>query len=103
MYTDDDGNIPHFHVYDINKKLDTCIEISRNKYFLHGKHQGIITSSKIRKMLYDFLRSRPKSFQRRSYDNNWQWIKEIWNSSDHRMKVPDDITEPPDYTNITLN
>ena len=51
---DQEGSIPHFHIYDKNPKttppkLDVAIKVHINQYFNHGSHQGVLSDTKQRR------------------------------------------------------
>lgn len=100
VYKNDPGNIPHFHFYDIDKKINLCIQIADNKYFEHDKYKGSITDSKTRKLLDKFLRQKPtNSKYKNKFQNNWYVIKFLWNLGNSNMKIADSCTIK-DYTTI---
>ena len=35
--------MPHFHIISNDKSFECCICIFDNRFFNHGKHQGILT------------------------------------------------------------
>ncbi len=99
-YSGDEGTIPHFHVYGQTgkKKINICIQIEDNRYFEHNKYKGILTNGKVRKNLNIFLREKPIPLKGRIFKNNWEWIKNIWNSGNNILKVTK--RNIPDYTTI---
>ena len=98
VYSTDPGNIPHFHVYSKDNKIDSCIEICDNRYFIHGIHKGIL-NSKYSKLLQEFLLQKPLSPKGKNFQNNWYYIVKLWNSSNRGVKVPSN-QKMPDYTTI---
>ena len=61
----DAGNIPHFHMKDIEtdgKKFHTCIQLDKNNYFLHEGKTSIINDGSLRKDLNSFLKRKPVFF-----------------------------------------
>ena len=98
VYPSDPGNIPHFHVYSKDNKIDTCIEICDSRYFRHGVHRGIL-NSKHSKLLQEFLLQKPLSPKGKNFQNNWYYIVKLWNSSNRGVKVPSN-QKMPDYTTI---
>lgn len=96
--TDDGGNVPHFH-YRSGRYPDfknhTCIEIKDAKYFHHDGKEAVL-SSKQRKDLVKFLKSKNKS---KGFDTNWDRLLADWNSNNSNMEV-DENQEMPNYLNL---
>ena len=82
--TDDPGNIPHFHLRDSatqGREFETCIELKKNKYFLHGGYTGVLNSSQ-RKCLADFMES-PNQF----FGNNYGATVYAWNTNNSSENI----------------
>ena len=83
--TDDAGFIPHFHIRDAatqGERLNTCIEISTNKYFLHGGYSDTL-NTKQRKALAEFMESSCDEH----FENNYEKVVYEWNSNNSSMNV----------------
>ncbi len=100
VYKNDPGYIPHFHFYEIDKKINLCIQIQDNRYFEHDKYKGIISDKKTRKILNEFLHSIPTNQKyKNKFENNWCVIKFLWNLGNSKTKISDSV-EVPNYTDI---
>ena len=83
--TDDAGFIPHFHIRDAatqGERLNTCIQISTNKYFLHGGYSDTL-NTKQRKALAEFMESSCDEH----FENNYEKVVYEWNSNNSSMNV----------------
>ncbi|MCH5167574.1 MAG: hypothetical protein J1F35_06725 [Erysipelotrichales bacterium] len=99
IHTNDPGNIPHFHIRDIQTRgnnFHTCIEIKTNKYFHHTGKEDILNSHQ-RNSLYDFLKSNDKYGEK-----NWQVLIKEWNRNNSDTEIPINL-DMPDYRNIEEN
>lgn len=98
--SDDDRNIPHFHIVDtptLGARFHTCVEIKRNRYFHHtGKEDNL--TPKQRKMLNEFFKER---YRNKGF-SNWTWVLLNWNGNNSKMEV-DELQDQPDYTTIEDN
>lgn len=86
VMTDDPGHIPHFHLRDIATKgqeFDTCIEIMRNKYFIHGHHMSKL-NGRGKKMLAEFMEAKCPNTK---YENNYELTVDMWNMNNSSMNV----------------
>jgi len=89
-------NIPHFHVRNSDKSIDTCIRIDDNVYYKHGTHTTQL-NHKLYKILNDFLKSKHKKFNNR---NNWEEICLSWNKNNPQYEKDFSKIKQPDYSNI---
>jgi hypothetical protein len=93
--TNDPGNIPHFHVWDINThgdKFHTCVRLDKPEYFHHnGKEDSF--NSKEKKELMQFLSSIDIDEEDRTY---WQTLVIEWNRNNSSRKVDKNLSMP-DY------
>ena len=99
VMTDDPGYIPHFHVRDYKtrgKEFDTCIEIQRNKYFIHGHHSGKLNAAQ-RKSLAEFMEG---PCQNGKYGSNYELTVDMWNLNNSNANVEFDGETIPDYRTI---
>lgn len=93
IYTDDPGNIPHFHF--VGDGLDGCIRIDKAEYFPHGHHKSKLNTKQIRKLV-KFLKS---PYRGRQNETNWSHLVDLWNDNNSDVELPDDYPMP-DYLNI---
>ena len=107
--SDDSGNIPHFHMKDTNtdgKKFHTCIQLTKNNYFLHEGKTKVISSSKIRKELCKLLKSKPTKIPKEIQHIKplpktvWEMMCYLWNTSYRSQYINLKTTKIPDYTII---
>lgn len=96
VWTNDPGNIPHFHVVDSatrGNSFNTCIKIESAEYFHHeGKEDTLNT--KERKELLKFLNSKDKWGEQ-----NWVVLLKEWERNNSKTSI--DINLPiPDYTKL---
>ena len=90
--TDDAGFIPHFHIRDAatqGERFNTCIQISTNKYFLHGGYSDTL-NTKQRKALAEFMESSCDEH----FENNYEKVVYEWNSNNSSMNVVYDGSIP---------
>ena len=83
--TDDAGFIPHFHIRDAatqGERLNTCIQISTNKYFLHGGYSDTLNTKQC-KALAEFMESSCDEH----FENNYEKVVYEWNSNNSSMNV----------------
>ena len=90
-----EGPIPHFHLSNNDKSIDTCICIYEAKYFSHGHYQTKL-NSKQRKILDKILRT--------PYDKDlnvtyWSMIAFAWDIQNERKDYKSDFKQP-DYTKL---
>ena len=89
IYTDDPGQVPHFHV--LGEGLDACIRIDEASYFPHNRHTGRLNSKQVR----DVVRFLKSEYRTRDM-TNWQRIVDLWNDNNSNAELPDDFPMP-DY------
>lgn len=97
VFTNDPGNIPHFHIRDIStrgKKFHSCIRLDKAEYFYHTGKEDTLNSSD-RKDLVKFLSSKSKS-KRFSEFTNWQVLLTMWNMNNSSVEIDEDA-EMPNY------
>lgn len=105
IHTDDPGEIPHFHIRNLTKGFETCVEIMTNNYFLHDKYKDTL-NSKERKLLNDFVRSAPKDDD--VFKTNYESIIYEWNKNNSKHKITaqkdeNDNVVIPNYITILPN
>ena len=98
VYSNDNGNIAHFHIVDSNtlgSQFSCCVCIESLNYFYHtGKEDKL--NSKLRKLLIRFLQS-PE--EEGIFNTNWDALLYEWNKNNSRRKVSREL-EMPDYTKL---
>lgn len=100
VMTDDPGYVPHFHIRDVKTRgseFDTCIEIGRSEYFLHGHHKCKLNSNG-RKELAEFMKS---ACPNAKYETNYELVVDMWNMNNSNMLVEYTGKENiPDYNQL---
>lgn len=92
-------NIPHFHVFDSNNDYiqwrgGTCLMFKDNRYFNHGKHNGVLSSKQL-----DAIVEKLKSFTIDNRMTYWQFLIKSWNETfGNEILLPDNL-EMPEYNN----
>jgi len=97
IHTNDPGNTPHFHIWDLStrgKNFHTCVRIDCPKYFHHTGKEYVL-NSKQRKELMSFLNNIDKD----SGFTNWKWLILEWNRYNSNVRI-DVNTSIPDYTQL---
>ena len=80
-----EGQIPHFHLSNVNRTFNCCIRIYENKYFKHGNYTDILNSKQCRQ-LNNYLKEICEK------DNNktiWEYIIFVWNDCNPNCKYPE--------------
>lgn len=98
VFTNDSGNIPHFHYRSDNKKFNTCICIEKCSYFLHGNKQDKLNSSQ-RKSLDKFMGSECK-ITKHFTGTYWDYVVSLWNANNSSIKIDENNVNKPDYTKL---
>ena len=97
IWTDDSGNIPHFHLRDRStkgEKFHSCIRIDKPEYFIHtGKENKL--NSKQKKNLMAFLQQ--NTTLGTATITNWDKVIMYWNDNNSDVIIDSDIPIP-DYT-----
>ena len=96
VYTDDTGDIPHFHIIDKETSGNTfhaCVKIAQAQYFHHTGKENVLDSTQ-QESLVKFLTS--ECDLGISY---WQFLLMTWNTNNANNKVNIDYNMP-DYTSI---
>lgn len=97
--TDDDGNIPHFHLRNAKdwSEFHSCIEFEDAKYFEHGNKNSELNTN-LKKSLVEFFNKQAENFDY----TNWELALRLWNTNNRRVNVDTDL-EMPDYTKLLNN
>ena len=101
-----EGNIPHFHMYNLSNTFNTCICIYSANYFSHGNKYTDKLSSSQRKQLDKWLLSIPKDPI--SNMTNWAGIVFIWEhmnpdcnfSNSRKVSIQPKYSDMIDYRDI---
>lgn len=96
LRSNDNGNIPHFHIFDADNKFKTCVRIDEAEYFHHGAYTGIL-NRKSRYALNKLLQ-RQIDFNGETM-TNWDRIVKAWNSNSDRLSTVTTVA-CPDYTQL---
>ena len=107
VHTDDGGHIPHVHIRDKatrGQQFETCVELKRNRYFLHGKYKDVM-SGYMAKQFADFMESKPHNPR---YQNNYELSVDMWNLNNSIEEVVPQYDSNgriimPDYRTIMPN
>lgn len=96
VWTNDPGNIPHFHIVDSStrgEKFHTCLKIESPEYFHHSGKEDIL-NNKERKELLKFLNSKDKWGEQ-----NWIVLLKEWDRNNSNSYI--DINQViPDYLKL---
>lgn len=86
VHTDDGGHTPHVHVRDKATRgcqFETCIELKRNWYFLHGKYKDMM-SGDMAKEFAEFMESKSSNPK---YQNNYELSVDMWNLNNSKEEI----------------
>lgn len=106
--TNDGGNIPHVHIRDTNTQgnlFETCVELERNRYFLHGNIQDTLSQKECKA----FNRFMHEEMHSRTFNGTmYEFAVDMWNKNNSHVNIDvkyDTNDKPiiPDYTTIELN
>lgn len=95
VWTNDNGNIPHFHIVDSNtlgKQFHTCVQIEKPEYFHHTGKEDTLNSKEKKELIKFFQASDPDEV----FGTNWDVLLYEWNKNNNRKRISRD-TEMPDY------
>ena len=99
VYGSEGEYMPHFHIISNDKSFECCICIFDNRFFNHGKHQGIL-ARKDWKILDEWMSKDNSRFKDKyNVKSNWDAIVSMWkqlNGENINIKT----IEQPDYTTI---
>lgn len=93
-----EGNVPHFHIENLDRTFSTCICIYSNNYFSHGGHYEDTFSSKQRIQLNQWLSQPNAEIFKMS---NWEMICAAWERGTPDCKFKEKVDTQPDYTEMT--
>ncbi len=86
---DNEGPIPHIHVYNNSVNFHTCIRLDKAEYFKHGSRKDTLTRRDKKELIKWFNELHPK------FDcNNWDFCVAQWDRStqypmDENIVMPD--------------
>ena len=102
--TKDGGSIPHVHVRDTNTQgrlFETCIELGRNMYFLHGKYDQMLT----KKQCQRFNEFMHEEIHTRTFNGTvYEFAVDMWNynNSHVNIEVEYDANDKPIIPNYDI-
>lgn len=94
-----EGQIPHFHLFNLDKSFETCICIYSNNYFAHGGKYTNKLNKRQCKELNDWL----KQPNIKAPLSNWEMIYAMWEAGNsEKCKFPEKrkVTIQPDYSEL---
>lgn len=94
-----EGQIPHFHIFNLNKTFNCCVRIYEAYFFSHGNiYRDILNSSQC-KELNKWLKYKNSKDQNLT---NWEYISKIWKMSNPECLYPEYLiyNKQPDYNNM---
>ena len=94
-----EGTIPHFHIFNLDKKFESCVRIYDANFFSHGgKYKGILNSSQCREL--DSWLRKINAFDKTK--TNWEYIESLWNNYNPNCLYPTNLKTilQPDYSTM---
>ena len=101
VYTVNEGQIPHFHLFKKDHSFETCICIYSPNFFSHGGKYRDVLNRKQCKILDEYLRQPTKFSPNISI---WESIQIIWESGNQKTcRFPENrkVYSQPDYSSMT--
>lgn len=95
--TDDECQVPHFHIRNICTETDTPILLLSNHYCYHFHKDCKVLSDTEQGQLARFMAEPCKSPR---FENNYQYATELWNMNNEKGCLANE--DIPDYANTTL-
>lgn len=90
-----EGPIPHMHVYNADNSFKTCIYIFENKYFIHGKYKDKFNNKQC-KQFNEWIIGLNESGKL-----NWDIVVNAWKRlNGNVLDKYKNITTPPNYSKI---
>ena len=96
LRSDDNGNIPHFHIFDVDRRFQTCVCIDKPQYFHHGVYDGVLNRRSCEAL--NELLQRPVNVGGQLM-TNWDRMVKVWNDNSGRRKIGMNVA-CPDYTQL---
>ena len=96
---DNEGQVPHFHLFTPNHDFESCICIYSANYFGHGGKYRDKLSNKQCRILDEYLRQPHKLMPTASV---WNVIKGFWETGNTNCKFPEKrkVLIQPDYSSM---
>ena len=100
VYGPNEGDIPHFHLFNKDKSFESCICIYSANYFAHGGKYKDKLNSKQFSELNKWLKE--KSSKAPGNISNWQVIATMWETNNPDCKFPKykKVDKQPIYINM---
>jgi hypothetical protein len=95
--TDDECQVPHFHIRNIYTETDTQILLQSNHYCPHSHKDCKVLSDTELQQLACFMAEPCRSPR---FENNYQYATELWNMNNEKGCLANEGI--PDYANTTL-
>ena len=99
-------SIPHFHIFNIDiaspaekrskKYFECCIQLKHAAYWNHENYHRKIPNNKLKKLIVEFLYSRPPETRGKTV---WEFCRDIWLSKYYDKELKN-MKEPPDYSKL---
>lgn len=96
LRSNDNGNVPHFHIFDVDRRFQTCVCIDKPQYFHHGVYDGVLNRRSC-KALNELLRRQVNVGGQLM--TNWDRIVKAWNGNSGRRTIGITVV-CPDYTQL---
>ena len=87
VYGPDEGNIPHFHIFNKDHSFECCVRIYENYFFPHGgKYTDVLNTSQCRELNNWLMKINDKVVVAMT---NWQTIVSMWEVSNPNCRYPE--------------
>jgi hypothetical protein len=100
VWTNDGGNIPHFHIIDREtrgEKFHTCIQYKVPEYFHHTGKEDILNNREIKELINFFN----KQCDSKKFNvTNWELAVFLWNKNNSTQNLDEENTPMPDYLHL---
>lgn len=96
-----EGDVPHMHVFNINKTFEACICIYSNHYFAHGGKYSDKFTSKQSKEFNEWIKQ--TNSKAPMLASNWEAAAFLWEVANPDCRYPKNrkVREQPHYENMT--
>lgn len=87
----DNGKIPHFHIFDVDRRFKTCVRIDMPQYFHHGEYIDVLNRrgrDALNKLLQMQLLVDGECV------TNWERIVKVWNDNPERLNIGINVAQP---------
>ena len=102
VYGPDEGQIPHFHIFNKDHSFECCVRIYENNFFSHGnKYRDILNASQCRELNEWLKLENGNSFNKLT---NWEGIVFLWENCNGYCKYPESkkVKIQPHYEDMYL-